>query len=337
MRFLAAVPGLLKLIDRLLGPRDPGLRVRLGELEFRTPLGIAAGLDKNATWFGPLMALGFGAVEVGTATAQPQPGTPRNVTRLYGDRALINAMGFPNEGAAAIAARAARRRKGEVLGINIGKTKVVELDDAVADYRLSARTLAPHADYLALNVSSPNTPGLRQMQSVERLGELIAGVRAELHACGRPKLPLLVKLAPDLDDAEIESIAALAIELDLAGIIATNTTTDTSVAANSAAELAAQSHGGGVSGRPLKARSLEVLRLLHATTEGRLPLVSVGGIESADDAWERILAGATLLQAYTAFVYEGPLWPLRINRGLSKRLRDSRWGSLEEAVGKGAY
>lgn len=336
MRLLAAIPGFLALADRLLRPRDPGLRVRLGGLEFRTPLGIAAGLDKNATWFEPLLALGFGSVEVGTATAHPQAGTPRNVTRLYKDRGLINAMGFPNEGAEAIAARVARRRTRQVVGINIGKTKLVELDDAVADYRAATRTLAPHADYLALNVSSPNTPGLRQMQSVERLSELVAGVREELRACGRPKLPLLIKLAPDLADAEIEAIAALAIELDLAGIIATNTTIDTSVAANSAAELAAQSHGGGISGRPLKARSLEVLRLLHASTEGRLPLVSVGGIESADDAWERILAGATLLQAYTAFVYQGPFWAHRLNRGLSRRLRESEWGSLEEAVGKGA-
>lgn len=335
MRFLAAIPGFLTLTDWLLRPRDPALRVRVVGLEFRTPLGIAAGLDKNATWFEPLMALGFGAVEVGTATAQAQPGTPRNVTRLYKDRGLINAMGFPNEGAEAIAARVARRRKAEVLGINIGKTKVVELDDAVADYRRSTRQLAPHADYLALNVSSPNTPGLRELQTVERLTKLIAGVREELRGCGRPELPLLIKLAPDLADAEIEAIATMAVELGLAGIIATNTTTDTSVAANSAAELAAQSHGG-VSGRPLKARSLEVLRLLRATTGGRLPLVSVGGMETVDDAWERILAGASLLQAYTAFVYEGPLWARRINRGLSRRLRESQWGSLEEAVGGGA-
>lgn len=336
MRLLAAIPGFLALTDWLLRPGDPALRVRVAGLEFRTPLGIAAGLDKNATWFEPLMALGFGVVEVGTATAQAQPGTPRNVTRLYKDRGLINAMGFPNEGAEAIAARVARRRPAQVLGVNIGKTKVVELDDAVADYRRSTRQLAPHADYLALNVSSPNTPGLRELQTVERLTELVAGVREELRGCGRPELPLLIKLAPDLADAEIEAIATMAVELGLAGIIATNTTTDTSVAANSAAELAAQSHGGGVSGRPLKARSLEVLRLLRATTGGRLPLVSVGGIETVDDAWERILAGASLLQAYTAFVYEGPLWARRINRGLSRRLRDSDWSTLEEAVGKGA-
>jgi dihydroorotate dehydrogenase len=334
MRLLAAVPGFLALSDWLLRPRDPALRTRMGGLEFRTPLGIAAGLDKNATWFEPLTALGFGFVEVGTATARPQPGTPRNVTRLYKDHGLINAMGFPNEGAEAIAARVARRRRAGVLGINIGKTKAVELKDAVADYRASTRLLAPYADYLALNVSSPNTPGLRQLQTVERLTELIAGVREELVACGRPELPLLVKLAPDLSDAEIEAVATMAVELELAGIIATNTTVDISVAANSAAELAAQSHGGGVSGRPLKARSLEVLRLLHTATGGRLPLVSVGGIETSEDAWERILAGATLLQAYTAFVYEGPLWAHRVNRGLSERLRESEWSTLAEAVGR---
>jgi dihydroorotate dehydrogenase len=333
MRALAAIPGFLALSDRLLRPRDRGLRVRVAGLEFRSPLGIAAGLDKDATWFDPLAALGFGFVEVGTATAQAQAGTPGNVTRLYRDRGLINAMGFPNEGAAAIAARVARRRTAQVVGINIGKTKVVELEDAVADYRRSAGALAPYADYLALNVSSPNTPGLRQMQSVERLTALVAGVREELRSCGRPDLPLMVKLAPDLPDAEIEQIAALAVELDLAGVIAVNTTVDTSIAAHSAAELAAQSHGGGISGRPLKARSLEVLRLLHARTEGKLALVSVGGIETAEDAWQRILAGATLLQAYTAFVYEGPLWAQRINRGLSRRLRESEWSSLQDAVG----
>lgn len=340
MRLLAAIPGCLVFLDRLLGPRDPGLRVRLGDIEFRSPLGIAAGLDKNATWFEPLGALGFGFVEIGTATAQPQPGTPANVTRLHRDRGLINAMGFPNEGAEAIAARLARRRAkaaepGPLLGVNIGKTKRVEIDEAVADYRRSARALAPFADYLALNVSSPNTPGLRQMQSVERLAELVAGVREELASCGRPGLPLMVKLAPDLADEELARIAELAIELRLDAIIATNTTTDTSVAASSGVELAAQNHGGGVSGRPLKARSLEVLRLLRAHTGGKIPLVSVGGIESAEEAWGRILAGATLLQAYTAFVYEGPLWAYRVNRGLARLLRESEWSSLEQAIGSG--
>jgi len=332
-RFLAAVPGFLALSDWLLRPRDPGLRVRVGDLDFRSPLGVAAGMDKNATWFDPLTALGFGFVEVGTATAQAQAGNLDFVSRLPKDRALINALGFPNEGAAAMASRLARRRTREVIGVNIGKTKVVDLDHAVADYRESARILAPFADYLALNVSSPNTPGLRQMQTVERLTELVAGVREELRGCGRPQLPLMIKLAPDLSNAEIEEIATMAVDLELAGLIAVNTTTDISAASNSGAELAAQSHGGGISGRPLRPRAAEVLRLLHARTGGRLALVSVGGIETADDAWDRILAGASLLQGQTAFVYEGPLWARRMNRGIARRLRESEWSTLEEARG----
>jgi len=333
MRFLAAVPGFLALSDWLLRPRDPGLRVTVGNLDFRSPLGIAAGMDKNATWFDSLTALGFGFVEVGTATARAQAGNLDFVSRLPKDRALINALGFPNEGAAAMAARLARRRTREVIGVNIGKTKAVDLEHAVADYRESTRILAPFADYLALNVSSPNTPGLRQLQTVERLTELVAGVREELRGCGRPRLPLMIKLAPDLANAEIEELATMAVDLGLAGVIAVNTTTDISSAPNSGTELAAQSHGGGISGRPLQPRAAEVLRLLRARTQGRLALVSVGGIETADDAWERILAGATLLQGQTAFVYQGPLWARRMNRGIARRLRESEWSTLEEARG----
>jgi dihydroorotate dehydrogenase len=336
MRVLAGVPGFLALWDWLLRPRDEGLRVRVGGLRFRSPLGVAAGMDKNATWFDSLTALGFGFVEVGTATARAQEGNRRFVSRLPRDRALVNALGFPNEGAAAMAARLARRRTHEVIGVNIGKTKVAEIDDAVADYREAARRLAPFADYLALNVSSPNTPGLTQMQTVERLTELVAGVREELRACGRPKLPLMIKLGPDLSNAEIEQIADMAVSLDLAGIIAVNTTTDMSVAAGSRAEIEALPHRGGISGAPLRPRAIEVIRLLHARTGGRLALVSVGGVASPDDAWERILAGATLLQAQTALVYQGPLWPRRMNRGIARRLRESEWSSLEEAVGRGS-
>jgi dihydroorotate dehydrogenase len=224
-----------------------------------------------------------------------------------------------------------------VVGANIGKTKVVEVDDAIPDYRETTRALAPHADYIALNVSSPNTPGLRQMQTAERLGALVAGVREELRSCGRDgDVPLLVKLAPDLADKEIEGIADLAVRLELDGIVAVNTTVDNGLAVNSEAELASQEHGGGLSGRPLQERALEVLRLLHARVGDRLTLVSVGGVESHLDAWERILAGASLVQAYTAFVYGGPLWPHRLNRGLARCLRDSQWSSIGEAVGQGA-
>jgi dihydroorotate dehydrogenase len=205
----------------------------------------------------------------------------------------------------------------------------------VADYRESARLLAPCADYLALNVSSPNTPGLRRMQTADRLGALIAGVREELRS-GARSVPLLVKLAPDLSDREIEEVAELAVRVELDGIIAVNTTTDLGGVTRSQAELAAQAHGGGVSGAPLKDRAVEVLRLLRSRTGGALTLVSVGGIETPEDAWQRILAGASLVQAYTGFVYGGPLWPRRMNRGLARLLRDSEWSSISEAVGRGA-
>jgi dihydroorotate dehydrogenase len=337
MRFLARMPGYLRLSDWLLRPRDESLRVRVGSLDFRSPLGVAAGLDKNAKWFDPLTALGFGFVEVGTATAHAQEGNrahERVVTRLPRDRALLNALGFPNEGAEAMAARLACRRSREPIGVNIGKTRRVELEHAIADYRESAQVLAPVADYLALNVSSPNTPGLTRLQAVESLTALVEGVREQLQRNGLADLPLMIKLGPDLPDAEIEAIAEMAVRLGLAGIVAVNTTTDHRAATASARELEAQEHGGGLSGPPLSSRALEVLRILHARTGGRIPLVSVGGIETPEDAWRRILAGATLLQAYTAFVYQGPLWAHRMNRGIARRLRESEWSSLQEAVGK---
>ena len=335
LRTLAAVPGALWLLRRWLAPRGSSLRVRAFGLEFASPLGVAAGVDKNATWFEPLLALGFGAVEIGTVTARQQPGNPRpRVTRFPAQRALLNAMGFPNDGAVRVAPRMADRPAGHgVVGVNVGKSKVAELDEAVADYRESVRLLAPHADYLVLNVSSPNTPGLREMQATERLAALIDGVREELTALDRASLPLLVKLAPDLADEEIERIADLAVERELAGIVATNTTIDHDVLP--AGATAGLAHAGGVSGEPLRPRALAVLRLLHARVGGRIALVAAGGIATPEDAWERILAGATLVQAYTGFVYGGPLWPRRLNRGLERQLRESPWPSLEEAVGQG--
>jgi dihydroorotate dehydrogenase len=336
MRLVVAVPGLAALLERLLGPREAGLRVSALGLELGTPLGVAAGLDKEATWFRGLTALGFGFVEVGTATAQGQPGNPgKRVTRLPRDRALLNAMGFPNDGAAAISRRLRGRTGSEIVGVNIGKTKAVALGDAVGDYRASARLLAPHADYLVLNVSSPNTPGLTAMQSLEPLAALVAGVREEL-AQVAPDLALLVKIAPDLSDTEVDRIADLALELELDGIVATNTTVRHELATASGEETAGAAHGGGLSGAPLKTRSLEVLQRLHERVGDRLTLVSVGGIETPEDAWQRILAGADLLQAYTAFIYQGPLWPHRMNRGLARRLMESPWATIEEATGKGS-
>lgn len=339
MRLLALLPGALTLIDWILRPREEGLRVRAIGSEFRTPLGVAAGMDKNAKWFDSLMALGFGAVEVGTVTAGPQEGNearPR-VSRLPRDRALLNALGFPSDGAEVIAKRLRRRGTKGVIGVNIGKSRSVKIEDAVPDYRHSVRLLSSRADYLVLNVSSPNTPGLTSMQTVAQLRGLIDGVRAELAESPAPTSPpLLLKLGPDLPDEEIERIADMAVQMDLDGIVAVNTTIDTSIATRSEACLSAQDHGGGLSGPPLQERAFEVLRLLHARVGGKIDLVSVGGIESAADAWERILAGATLIQAHTAFVYGGPLWPRRFNRDLAKCLRESQWSSIAEAVGRGA-
>lgn len=334
MRFFALVPGFVALCDRLLRP-PASLRVKTMGLEFRTPLGLAAGVDKNSTAFDSLAALGFGSVEVGTITNRRQFGNPKpRVWRLPDDQALLNSMGFPNSGADEQARRLSHRRTEQVIGVNIGKSRDVGLqDDVVGDYREATSKLAPYAQYLALNVSSPNTPALRSMQTSEYLRALVGGVRAELERCDQAAIPVLIKLGPDLADSEIREIAETAVEIGVDGIIAINTTTDYDSTSVCRQAIAAHGDRGGVSGRPLKQRALEVLKLLHMHV-GDIPLISVGGIESGEDAWERILAGAILVQAHTGFVYGGPLWPRRLNRDLARLLDESPWSSIEDAVGK---
>jgi len=244
--------------------------------------------------------------------------------RLAADRALVNRMGFNNAGAAAaaLALRRSRTRSGgPVVGVNIGKTRAVPDADAAADYAASARAVAAVADYVVVNVSSPNTPGLRDLQAADRLKPVLAAVRAALDASsGGRRVPLLVKIAPDLADADVDAVADLALELGLDGIIATNTTVSRAGLASPAAEVAAAG-AGGLSGPPLRARSLAVLGRLHARAGDRLVLIAAGGIETPDDAWERLRAGATLVQAYTGFVYGGPLWPRRMHAGLARRMK----------------
>ncbi len=327
------IPGVRRLSARLLAPRDPALRVRALGLDLPGPLGLAAGFDKDARGAGALLALGFGFVEIGTVTAQPQPGNPRpRMFRLLRDRALVNRLGFNNRGAAAAEARLRGPRHG-IVGVNLGKTKVVPDDGAVADYVASAERLGGLADYVVVNVSSPNTPGLRDLQAVDRLRPLLAAVRATLdRASPARRVPLLVKIAPDLADADVDAVADLALELGLDGVIATNTTiarTGLETPSDQVAALGA----GGLSGRPLKARALEVLRRLRARAGDRLVLIGVGGIEDADDAWARIRAGATLIQAYTGFIYGGPLWPRRLQRELARRARDAGFARIQDAVG----
>jgi dihydroorotate dehydrogenase len=330
--------------------RSPGAPVTAMGLTFANVLGLAAGFDKNAVGIDALAALGFGHVEVGTVTGRPQPGNDRpRLFRLTADRAVVNRMGFNNDGAEAVARRLHRRAnrlglqgasvpcgRGQaaieanhpsgpvpVLGVNIGRTKVVPEDDEAAvleDYGLSARLLAPYADYLVVNVSSPNTPGLRTLQAVEKLEPLLNHVRATadraLSESGADRrVPLLVKIAPDLADEDVLAVADLATAIDLDGIIATNTTISRSGLASTPAEVEAAG-AGGLSGRPLTSRSLEVVRMLRQRVGEGLTLVGVGGITTAADARARLDAGADLLQGYSAFVYEGPGWPRRLLKGL---------------------
>jgi dihydroorotate dehydrogenase len=293
----------------------PELRTRALGRDFDSPFGVAAGFDKDVRGAAGLFALGFGHVEVGTLTAIPQDGNPRpRLFRLIPDRAVVNRMGFNNRGAQAAASRLRRlrrRRHRGVLGVNIGKSRVVDVADATADYVKSARLLAPLADYLVVNVSSPNTPGLRGLQTVETLRPLLQAVR---DAAGLT--PLLVKIAPDLPDDEVEAIARLAVDTHLAGIIAANTTISREGLATDSAVVAAAGEGG-LSGAPLRARALEVLRIVRAVVPAGFCVISVGGVETAADVKERLDAGATLVQGYTAFLYRGPLWARQINRGLA--------------------
>lgn len=332
---VAAVPGLGVLLRRWLAPRDPVLRLSAFGVEFPGPLGLAAGFDKDARGPDVLGALGFAFVEVGTVTARAQPGNPKpRLFRLAEDRALVNRMGFNNAGAEAAAERLRGRDRagGAVVGVNIGKSKVVPEDEAVADYVASARALAEVAEYMVVNVSSPNTPGLRNLQAVEHLRPLLVAVRGALDETTARRVPLLVKIAPDLADEDIDAVADLALELELDGIIATNTTISRAGLVTDPARIE-ELGAGGLSGAPLRARSLEVLRRLRGRVGDRLVLVAVGGIETAEDAWARIRAGATLVQAYTGFIYGGPLWPRRIHRGLARLVRQSGYGSIGEAVG----
>ena len=336
IRLTAKVPVLRTLVAAWLAPRHEELRTEALGLRMHGPFGLAAGFDKNAVGIDGLAMLGFDHVEIGTVTGEGQPGNPvKRLFRLVPDRALINRMGFNNEGSAAVAARLAARRTvvRTTVGVNIGKTKAVPEAEAVADYVTSTRRLAAYADYLVVNVSSPNTPGLRDLQATAALRPLLSAVRAAAdHAVPGRRVPLLVKIAPDLADADVDAVADLAVELGLDGIIATNTT----VARDGLglrSDPALLKETGGLSGAPLKERSLEVLRRLYARAGDRLVLVGVGGIEDAEDAWQRILAGATLVQGYSAFIYRGPFWARTVHKGLAARLAASPYATLADAVG----
>ena len=312
------------------GPSPPGpLAVRVAGLDFPNPLGLAAGFDKDAEVPDAVLGLGFGFVEVGSITPQPQAGNPRpRLFRLIEDRAVINRMGFNNGGAAAAAGRLeARRGRPGIVGVNMGANK--DSADRIFDYATMARAMAPLASYLAVNVSSPNTPGLRALQDEGALRELLTAVTAARdEKCGAGGPPIFLKVAPDLAPADVDAIARIAVEMRLGALIVSNTTISRPVLRSQYA-----SEAGGLSGAPLRDLALTRLRDFRKATGGAVPLVGVGGIASADDAWQRIRAGASLVQLYSALVFEGPGLVRRIIRGLEERMKCDGFATIAEAVG----
>lgn len=338
---LSVAPKLTKALFGDRFKRSPFGKLRRFGLTFSNPVGLAAGFDKDGIALDSLAALGFGFIEAGTVTYYPQPGNERpRLFRLPLDKALINRAGFNNEGASAFAQRVSNNKPDCVLGVSIGKSKVVALEDAVADYLKSFEVVYPIADYVAVNVSSPNTPRLRELQQAAQLEELLRALQErnrELaeQADGRGVLPLLVKLSPDLDHDELQNVVTVAQRNKVAGLIATNTTTNRETLQTSNREV--QAYGeGGLSGAPLRHRSKEMIATLYNMTQGSMPLIGVGGIFTAEDAWEMISAGASLLQIYTGFIYEGPSIAKKINEGLRQIISSKGFVSLDEAVGSRA-
>ncbi len=310
------VPGMRKLMQRWFAVSHPSLERELFGLHFRNPIGLAAGFDKDGKHFRDLSVLGFGFVEIGTVTPRPQAGNPQpRLFRLPRDRALINRMGFNNEGVDRMVARLKKGRpEGLIIGGNIGKNKATPNEQALDDYAACFEKLFPWVDYFAINVSSPNTPGLRSLQAREPLRRLLLHLQRLNRQKPKPR-PILLKIAPDLDEAQLDDVVEIVLETGLAGIIATNTTLSRQGLHTPAQKVAAMGPGG-LSGAPLQKRATEVIRYLHQKTEGRVPIIGVGGIFSLSDVKEKLEAGASLVQVYTGLVYEGPGLVKRLLKGL---------------------
>jgi dihydroorotate dehydrogenase len=339
LSLLARLEFLSAALDRFYRVEDTRLRVQVGPLAFDNPVGLAGGFDKNASAPKTLASFGFGYMEIGAITAQPQPGNPKpRLYRLPEDCALINRLGFNNEGAAAIAAKLARMRaRGSrpriPVGMNIGRTKIVETRDAVADFLACFETLFPHGDFFTLNVSSPNTPYLRDLQEKHLLRELLLAIQERNRALASratiaPK-PVFVKIAPDMEFAQVDEIVEVVNAAQLTGIVATNAT----AFMRDRLKSAHRDEPGGLSGRPITARVTSFVSHIHRVTTGRLPIIGVGGIFNADDAYKKIKAGASAVQIYTGWIYEGPGAVQRINRGLLRLLERDGLKNLSAAVG----
>ncbi len=325
------LPGLPRLLRALYQVEHPALRVDVGGLAFANPTGLAAGFDKHATLIAPLALLGFGHVEVGTVTPRAQPGNPRpRLFRLPDDGALINRMGFNSPGMAAAARHLAARPAGVVVGVNLGKNRTTPLDRAADDYAAAFAALAPLADYVAVNISSPNTPGLRRLHERHALAALLARLTAANAALPAPR-PIWLKVSPDESAAELDAVIDVALAAGIAGFIAGNTTL-----AREGLCSPRRVEAGGLSGRPLQPRARAVIARIYRATDGRVPIIGVGGIATACDAYRAIRAGASLVQLYTGLIYEGPGVAAAISRGLIRLLHRDGFRRVREAVGADA-
>ncbi len=334
LRLAYRIPGLGLLVRVMLARRVPALPVTLLGRRFPNPVGLAAGLDKHAQCVRPLLDMGFGWIELGTVTPRPQPGNPgRRLFRVPQAHALINRLGFNSVGVEAFMRRLQRAGKPGIIGVNIGRNRDTPNTQAIEDYVQALRAVYAHADYVALNISSPNTPGLRDLQGRQELDAMLRRLKHEQASFAETHgvyLPLALKIAPDLDDAQITNIAELVLAHKLDAVIATNTT----LGRAGVEHLLVAREAGGLSGRPLKEPATAVIRRLYAHLQGKVPIIGVGGIESADDAWDKLVAGADLVQIYTALVYEGPALVRRIVSGLARRVRESGRETLAQAVAK---
>lgn len=331
----ARIPGAGALLEAFWGVREtPELAVDLFGLHFAHPVGLAAGLDKNAKAVAAFSRIGLSFMEVGTVTPVGQPGNPLpRLFRLPPDEALINRMGFNNEGADAMAGRLKRYKRRRIpIAVNIGKNKATPNEQAESDYRMCLAKLYPHGDFFVVNISSPNTPDLRALQHGDELLSLLAAVRDEMNAqserTGGPVKPILVKIAPDNTDEQLAYIAEAVMQSGISGIIATNTTVSREGLTHPHA-----GESGGLSGRPLTKRSTEVIRMMYRLTGGKVPIIGSGGIFDADDAYEKIRAGASLVEVYTALIYRGPGLLRDIHRGLKEKLKADGFVRISQAVG----
>jgi len=316
------IPGVRQLFKKLFSYSSPNLEKEVFGIKFPGPIGLAAGFDKDAKLIEPLSAMGFGFIEIGTVTPRPQSGNPRpRLFRLPKDRALINRMGFNNDGVDEVVTRLKGRHSSCIIGGNIGKNKDTPNETAFEDYLHCFRALYPWVDYFVVNVSSPNTPGLRELQEKEPLMNLLNKLQEANGKTDHPK-PILLKIAPDLTNHQLDDIIEIVLNTKLSGLVATNTTVERT-GLKTEAQVVDQKGMGGLSGDPLVDRSTEVIRYLHQRCNGTIPIIGVGGISSAEDVLEKLEAGASLVQVYTGFIYEGPSMVKKLSKSLDRQIAKS--------------